>query len=137
MLTTIKETNYIVRLPGTYDFDEIWGKPYGVPKDAPENFYGKGYLGMTNYFSSATIETVDLNKGEKLFDKLTLYTTKGKAVQRLNKALAEAKRDLATHGETWHINGLPILTWINLLERMKIYKVEVEKTYTISEIWED
>ena len=70
MRIIIKETKYIMRLPGTYDFDELWGKPYGVPKDAPVNFYGHGYLGMTNYYSSATIETVNLDKDEKLVDKL-------------------------------------------------------------------
>ena len=137
MSITIKETKYIMRLPGTYDFDELWGKPYGVPKDAPVNFYGHGYLGMANYYSSATIETVNLDKDEKLVDKLTLYSSKEQATRRLNSALKEAKKYLASQGETWHINSLPILTWIDFLEKMKVYKVEVEKTYNIGEVWED
>ena len=126
-----------MRLPGTYDFDELWGKPYGVPKDAPVNFYGHGYLGMANYYSAATIETVNLDKDEKLVDKLTLYSSKEQATQRLNRALKEAKKYLASQGDTWSINSLPILTWIDFLEKMKVYKVEVEKTYNVSEIWED
>ena len=107
----IKDTKYIVLIPELIDFDQLF------KVDPP--LYGTGYYGLKSHGGAiVALESFQIDRGESILGHFTLYQTKDSALAAIEKALAFAKwRD--------KINGFPADTYVEYLNRLKVFEVEV------------
>ena len=106
----IKDVKYIVLIPELIDFDRLF------KVDPPR--YGTGYYGLKSYGNFTALESFQIDRGENILEHFTLYETKDSALAAIEKALAFAK---------WRnkINGFSIETYIEYLNRLNVFEVEV------------
>lgn len=122
MTNTIQETEtkYIVKIPGTVSFAEVY----------KEEFEGKGFIGLNGYSAHRLIIA---NCLEKDFQKeLTLYSSKDSAKRQLQYAIKQKEEGLQgyLHNFPNMVNSprhKGLVLELELLKKMKIYEVSINK----------
>lgn len=108
----IKETKYIVLVPEPIDFDKL--------HNSDGYFYGTGYLGLKLSDNISCLKSFQSDYHKNILSEFTLYKTKELALAAIKKAFNFVKEATGKY-----INGLPIKTYIDYLNKLDVFEVEI------------